>query len=111
MKYQVKKLDGRYSHRKYFKYCAVFQSNDYGPLHFNNVLKAMITTYGYSAEIRDWTHIQKTHHNRKLYNLTADNMPDVVNYSWSWSNGYGDLRIYFKSDKELAFFKLKHNET
>ena len=67
----------------------------------------MIEAYGYTAEIRDWQYIQNQHHNRKVYNLTGAPMPTMVNYNWSWTNGYDDLRIYVKSDKELTMFKLK----
>ena len=39
---------------------------------------------------------------------TADHLPAECNPLWSWSNGYEELRIYIKGDKELAFFQLSH---
>ena len=106
MEYKVKKLDGRYSHRKYFKYCVEFDKSQWGPLKFHNALKWMMETYGYTAEIREWQHITHLHQQRSTYNLTDSKVPDVVNQTWSWTNEY-NLRIYIKSDKELSFFKLK----
>ena len=107
MQYIIKKLDGRYSHRKFFKYCVEFSKSQWGPLQFHTAVKWMNDTYGYTAEIRDWQHILNLHERHRVYNLTTNNTPDVVNYNWSWTNGYDDLRIYIKSDKELGFFKLK----
>jgi len=107
MQYRIKKLDGRYSHKKYFKYCVEFDRSQWGPLHFNVALKWMIETYGFTAEIREWQHIRNHHHQRRAYNLTGDQLPDIVNNTWSWTNDVVCLRIYIKGDKELSFFKLK----
>ena len=107
MQYITKKLDGRYSHKKYFKYCVEFSKKQQGPLQFHTVTKWMIETYGYAAEIRDWQYILDLHEQHRSFNITNDNTPDVVNFNWSWTNGYNDLRIYIKGDKELSFFKLK----
>jgi hypothetical protein len=67
----------------------------------------MIDTYGFTAEIREWQHIRNLHHQRRAYNLTNEQLPDVVNHTWSWTNDSVCLRIYIKGDKELSFFKLK----
>ena len=80
MEYKVKKLDGRYSHRKYFKYCVEFDKSQWGPLKFHNALKWMMETYGYTAEIREWQHIKHLHQQRSTYNLTDSKVPDVVSY-------------------------------
>jgi hypothetical protein len=40
---------------------------------------------------------------------TPSNLPEECNPFWSWSNGStgaNELRIYFKTDAELAFFQL-----
>lgn len=38
------------------------------------------------------------------------NLPAECNQTWSWTNGQRgeDLRIYFATEKELAFFQLAH---
>lgn len=78
-------------------------------LHFNNVIQWFTTTYGPSTEIRMWKDIL-THHQRFGAILEQDPLPEYVNFSWSWTNGYEDLRIYVKGDKELSFFKLANNK-
>ena len=70
MQYITKKLDGRYSHKKYFKYCVEFSKKQQGPLQFHTVTKWMIETYGYAAEIRDWQYILDLHEqHRKHYSI------------------------------------------
>ena len=109
MKYKIRKLDGRYSYREYFKYCIVFyprmSPEHKGILWFNDVKLWFKNTYGYSAEIKEWNAMLKYHH--KFSSFVEDSkLAQHVNFNWSWTNGYEDLRIYVKSDKELTFFKL-----
>jgi len=108
MKYKIRKLDGRYSYREYFKYCIVFHPRmspeHKGILWFNDVKQWFERTYGHSAEIRDWDSM-RNYHFRFGVHLESD-LPNHVNFNWSWTNGYDDLRIYIKGDKELGFFKL-----
>lgn len=106
MKYSIKQLDGRYTHRAFFEYCAEFSRNQLGPLDFHNAMAWMIETYGYSAEVRDWRHIRSTVEARQKFNIDTD-IPTTINPQWSWTNGSQDLRIYFATDKEVSFFKLK----
>ena len=106
MKYSIKQLDGRYTHRAFFEYCAEFSRNQLGPLDFHNAMAWMIGTYGYSAEVRDWRHIRSTVEARQKFNIDTD-IPTTINPQWSWTNGSQDLRIYFATDKEVSFFKLK----
>jgi len=48
------------------------------------------------------------------YHHTFDNfvegleLSSHVNFYWSWTNCYDDLRVYIKSEKELGFFKLSN---
>ena len=98
MKYKIRKLDGRYSYREFFKYTIVFNR---GMNHHNRGVEWFNTTklwfersYGTSAEIRDWKTVRDWYHR---------------NYAWSWTNGYDDLRIYVRGEQELAFFKLAHS--
>lgn len=118
MKYEIIRLDGRFTYRDLFEYCIKFSNRmavSQGPLQFNDALKWFMETYGWSAEIRDYTKMEKwVHHTStwmKSYNTPAagimDKAPDHCNPHWSWTNGYEDLRIYVKSDAELNFFQLK----
>ena len=110
MKYSIKQLDGRYTHRAFFEYCAEFSRNQLGPLDFHNAMAWMIETYGYSAEVRDWRHIRSTVEARQKFNIDTD-IPTTVNPLWSWTNCIVSnsqyLRLYFATDKEVSFFKLK----
>ena len=120
MKYEIVKLDGRFTYKDLFQYCIKFSDSmarGSGPLHFNHVIKWFNDTYGWSAEIRQydnmlkWVNTSRMIHQPKFTNsLTSgilSHAPDVCNPYWSWTNGYDDLRIYVKSDAELNFFQLK----
>jgi len=111
MKYKIQKLDGRYAHREYFAYTIVFQPrmrpDHKGILWFNDVKRWFERTYGASSEIREWREMLR-YHNAFISYMEKEKLSDHVNFNWSWSNGYEDLRIYVKSDKELSFFKLAH---
>lgn len=121
MKYQVHKLDGRFSYRRWFQYYIGFSNImaiDRGPLHFNIALEWFTTTYGWSAEIRQYDKIKKwvsTSHlinqkpfaNRFRSSEVLDTVPAACNPNWSWTNGLEDLRIYVASERELAFFRLR----
>lgn len=120
MRYEIVKLDGRFTYRKLFGYCIKFSDNmarGQGPLHFNSVLEWFRDTYGWSAEIRQYDNIIKWVANSQLMmnqfssvrlaqGISTDR-PNHCNPHWSWTNGYDDLRIYVKSDAELNFFQLK----
>jgi hypothetical protein len=96
-------------------------SNDQGPLNFDHCLQWFIQTYGWSAEIRQYSDmhrwvgmnqnmtqqmIRKFGNNRPLGIPAAPDLPVSCNPYWSWANGFSDLRIYVKSDPELLFFQL-----
>lgn len=109
MKYKIRKLDGRYSYREYFKYCIVFPNVQLSYRyveHFNNALQWFAQTYGPSTEIRMWKDILDHRNRFGAVLLNEEPLPEYVNFNWSWTNGYDDLRIYIKSEKELGFFKL-----
>ncbi len=113
MRYKIVKLDGRWSYRKYFEYAVIFSNRMSiwnGPQHFAEVQKYFFDTYGWSAEIRQWADIRQYYHN--VLHYVKPNpvglMPEAVNTYWSWTNGYEDLRIYVKSQKELTLFQLKY---
>jgi hypothetical protein len=79
----------------------------HGILWFNDVKQWFENSYGTSAEIRDWDAMRKYHLRFGVHIETP--IPKHVNFSWSWTNGYDDLRIYVKGDKELSFFKLANS--
>jgi hypothetical protein len=107
MKYDVKKLDGRYAHNAHFDYCIEFPRNQFGPVEFHTVMQWMIETYGYSAEVRDFMWIRSMLAKRQQFNVPNSNVPKFINPLWSWTNGSENLRMYLKGEKELSFFKLK----
>lgn len=119
MKYQIVKLDGRYSYNDLFDYYIKFPGgmvNNRGPEQFNQAHRWFVETYGWSAEIRQWIDIQNWH--SKVVPIMAvkggwvrpqiKDAPPDCNLNWSWSNNYNDLRIYVASEKILSFFHLAH---
>jgi hypothetical protein len=89
---------------------------DHGPLKFNDAMRWFTDTYGWSAEIRDYSKMQKWTRQATQWMGSSrlqtaqgilEQMPDHCNSHWSWTNGYDDLRIYVASDRELNFFLLK----
>ena len=111
MKYEIQRLDGRFTYRDLFEYCVKFggrMSNGQGPLNFTRVQKWFTETYGWSAEVRQYADIVTwiSTGNRLLKGHAVD-IPGECNKHWSWTNGYEDLRIYVRSDQELNFFLLR----
>jgi hypothetical protein len=117
MKYEIAKLDGRFTYRDLFEYYIKFSNSmtrGHGPLHFNAVLEWFRDTYGWSAEIRQYNNMMSwTTASRNVMNQfpkatgILSELPDCCNSHWSWTNGYDDLRIYVASDRELNFFLLR----
>ena len=115
MKYEIQRLDGRFTYRDLFEFCIKFSnnmSNSQGPLHFSDAQKWFFQTYGWSAEIRTYeklkrwtTQISQVRAFKPASGLLHE-LPEHCNPHWSWTNGYDDLRIYVATDKELAFFQL-----
>ena len=119
MKYTVTRLDGRYSYRHWFEYYVGWPSamtNGQGPVHFNDAVKWLGQTFGWSAEIRQYDRIMQwtsnsyvnTLLNKKLASSILMERSEHCNPHWSWTNHYQDLRIYVASEQELAFFQLSH---
>jgi hypothetical protein len=118
MKYEIAKLDGRFTYRDLFEYYIKFSNSmtrGHGPLHFNAVLEWFRDTYGWSAEIRDYNKMHKWTQQTTQWmgsrfqasQGVLEQLPDHCNSHWSWTNGYDDLRIYVASDRELNFFQLR----
>jgi hypothetical protein len=123
MKYSITKLDGRFSFSREFSFFASFHpdmSQWQGPLHFNRTLQWMIQTWGWSAEVHQWVRIRNHISRSNLVLRTASGVgpsavakvdceyPPECNPHWSWSNRFGDLRIYLKGGEELSLFLLAH---
>jgi hypothetical protein len=122
MKYTIQRLDKRYSHADLFQYYVGFsarQINDRGPECFNETLQWFTRTYGWSAEIKQYTDIKSfgTAYQSVAHALQSFNghsfglqkirpIPSCCNELWSWSNSYDDLRVYVATDRELTFFQL-----
>jgi hypothetical protein len=115
MKYSVVNLDGRYAFRDKFKYYLGFSTvmtRQQGPIAFNDAMCWFTERYGWSAEIKQWHHINRWTGNQLSGIAVASGIlaepSSHCNPYWSWSNGYQDLRIYLASQQELAFFQLAH---
>lgn len=122
MKYEIIRLDGRFTYRDLFGYAIKFSNRmavDHGPLQFYDALQWFMETYGWSAEIRDYSKMQKWTRQATTWMGSTrlqstqgvlEQLPDHCNPHWSWTNGYDDLRIYVATEKELNFFQLRwHN--
>jgi hypothetical protein len=118
MKYEIAKLDGRFTYRDLFEYYIKFSNRmavDHGPLKFNDAMRWFTDTYGWSAEIRDYNKMHKWTQQTTQWmgsrfqasQGVLEQLPDHCNSHWSWTNGYDDLRIYVATDKELNFFQLR----
>jgi len=120
-KYQLHRLDGRHSHNQRYRYYLEFSasmSNRSGPLHFNNAMAWCIKTWGWSAEVNQtarmlsWVKQSTVLGFPNIMTMAGgilEDLPDHCNLCWSWSNKLQPgLRIYLRSDAELAFFQLAH---
>jgi hypothetical protein len=84
---KIIKLDKRYGGADYFKFCVPFYRNN--KEQFLEVREWCWNTFGPSCELEH-------------YHLLAD--PKV----WGWEVSQWNTRIYFKTDKELNWFRLKY---
>lgn len=120
MKYHTVKLDKRFAHHDRFTYCIRFSNRmsvSQGPLQFSQAQQWFFDTYGWSAEIRQYTsmldwvatsHLVGQLPLGKLATSLLAEPPVHCNPHWSWTNGYDDLRIYVAGESELMFFQLSH---
>lgn len=107
MRYKIVKLDRRHSYNNLFEYFVRFSDfitdEDLGPIDFNNVLQWFQSTWGWSAEIRNYVQIKRWF--KFNGNIAHAN---CCSAHWSWSNGVDrELRIYVRGAEELNFFQLK----
>ena len=121
MKYDIHRLDKRFTYKTWFEYLIAYperMTNSQGPLNFTRTQKWFTETYGWSAEVRQYADIYNYHTTALKYSgikaggiFTGQSLeiPPECNPHWSWTNGFNtrDLRIYVGSSAELAFFQLK----
>lgn len=113
MKYNLIRLDNRFSYRKHFEFYLGFahaMARVQGPVMFNDALVWFTKHYGWSAEIRQWTKIYQWNETTKFSTVIANKMPLTshhhCNPNWSWSDSHRDLRIYVASEAQLVFFRM-----
>ena len=108
MKYQVIKLDHRYSHNGSFDYVLEFSKHTWGfstgVLDFDRARRWMNRTWGWGQDVETRTAIKHC----KIHNPDVDIQDIDINLHWAYSVAYKDYRIYLKGNKELAFFQLAH---
>ena len=108
MKYQVTKLDHRYSHRGSFAYVLEFSKNTWGHstgvLDFDRARRWMNRTWGWGQDVETRTAIKRC----KMLNPDVAIQDADINQHWAYSVVYKDYRIYVATDKELNWFMLSH---
>ena len=110
MRYNVKKLDARYSYNNLFDYCIEFHptmSAWRGPESFTQAQQWFVETFGWSAEVRLWAELSKWRSWGGKITTQLD-LSEYCNPLWSYSIENANLRIYVASEKELMFFQLSH---
>ena len=111
MKYQVTRLDGRFSHSGVFNYMLEFSKNTWGNgtgvLDFDRARRWMNRTYGWSQDVETLVAIKRC----KIRNPDVEVQAEDTNPHWAYSVAYKDYRIYLASEKELTFFQLAHSGT
>jgi len=110
MKYQVTRLDLRYSHSGSFGYVLEFSKNTWagtGVLDFDRARRWMNRTYGWSQDVEIQSAIKRC----KKRNPDVVVQAEDTNPHWAYSVAYKDYRIYLASEKELTFFQLAHSGT
>jgi hypothetical protein len=110
MKYQVTRLDRRYSHSGSFGYVLEFSKNTRagtGVLDFDRARRWMNRTYGWSQDVEIQSAIKRLGSVRTDVAVQAED----INLHWAYSVAYKDYRIYLASEKELTFFQLAHSGT
>jgi hypothetical protein len=110
MKYQVTRLDLRYSHSSSFGYVLEFSKNTWagtGVLDFDRARRWMNRTYGWSQDVEIQSAIKRLGSVRPDVTVQVEDM----NQHWAYSVAYKDYRVYLASEKELTFFQLAHSGT
>ena len=110
MRYQVTKLDHRFSHRNSFAYVLEFSKSTRsgtGVLDFDRARRWMNRTWGWSQDVE--TRLALSKRKNDPSNTVVE--PQDVNDHWAYSVQYKDYRIYLKDDQELMYFQLAHAQS
>ena len=106
MKYNVTKLDGRYSHRDSFQYMIEFSRAHWkgtGVLDFDHARRWFNKTFGWSQDVETRVAMIKSGSANPMLFASDD-----INPAWAYCAKYNDYRIYVATDKELNWFVLSH---
>lgn len=107
MRYEVVKLDKRYTDYGSFRYMLEFSKKTWsgtGVLDFDHARRWMNQTWGWTQDVNT---------RAALITRLADPLNNSVkeqdvNRHWSYSVEYRQYRIYLKNEKELNWFVLAH---
>lgn len=107
MRYQVTKLDHRFSHRNSFAYVLEFSKSTWagtGVLDFDRSRRWMNQTWGWSQDVDTRSALLK----RKNDPLNTVVEQQDINDHWAYSVAYNDYRIYLHGKAELEWFLLSN---
>lgn len=107
MNFHYYKLDKRHTGHSDFKYAIgsgsgkIFKQNS-----FCEIREWCWTTYGPSKEINEWVEDLK-YSPLSQWQLISYGPITHHNEFWAWQNNFYNRRIFLRTDKELALFKLR----
>jgi hypothetical protein len=101
MRYNVTKLDARYSYSKDFKYMLEFSKDSWlgtGVLNFDRSRRWFNQTFGWSQDVET----------RSAVLRSSDFEASDYNFKWAYSAKYREYRIYVQDEAVLNWFVLSH---
>lgn len=107
MKYQVTRLDQRYSYRDQFEYMLEFSRSarvGTGVIDFDRSRRWMNRTWGWSQDVNTRNILVDRIENPDNTAVQTDD----INPHWAYSVEYRDYRIYLAGNEELMYFQLAH---
>ena len=107
MRYEVVKLDRRYTDYGSFRYMLEFSKSTWsgtGVLDFDHARRWMNQTWGWTQDVNTRAALIT----RLADPLNHSVKEQDVNRHWSYSVEYKQYRIYLKNEKELNWFVLAH---
>lgn len=110
MRYQITRLDHRFSHKGSFDYVIEFSKSTWlgtGVLDFDRARRWMNQTWGWSQDVETRSALKR----RWTDSTNVAVQEEDINWHWAYSVQYNDYRIYLKGDKELAWFQLAHAQS
>ena len=107
MRYQVTRLDHRFSHKGSFDYMIEFSKSTWqgtGVLDFDRARRWMNQTWGWSQDVETRAALKR----RQIDPANTEVQQEDINRHWAYSVQYNDYRIYLAGEKELSWFQLSH---